>query len=275
MGKNKSKRKEGGQGPSFKLEEDPVLAMELARMHGSEEDTLEQHLEDASQTLRDKDSLSSLSVRQNAQAKFGNVQCESTAAEENRTMGKASHGVIRKPYASLFAKNRLPSNGSKLEYYNLEDNPIQLDGEDIQGSICPWERCLVGYFGGRFLVVPELRSKALKLAEAEMSFCSQLAKAKFLKNSDKGTKFFHNLIKIRHIKSGIPSITLGDETRSTSNKYVSDAFMQHYMGLLGTKRECMRLNPKIACKGKSLDPNQAIILTLPVAEEEIKSALSI
>ena len=83
-----------------------------------------------------------------------------------------------------------------------------------------------------------------------MSYCSQLAKAKFLKNSDKGTKFFHNMIKNRRMKSNIPSITLGDGNRSTSNKQISDAFVQHYMGLLGTKRVCMSLKPEIVCKGK-------------------------
>ncbi|GFZ03718.1 hypothetical protein Acr_16g0003420 [Actinidia rufa] len=35
--------------------------------------------------------------------------------------------------------------------------------------------------------VPDLRAKVLKLAEEELSFCTQLAKAKFLKNADKGT----------------------------------------------------------------------------------------
>ncbi|GFY92742.1 hypothetical protein Acr_08g0011380 [Actinidia rufa] len=103
--------------------------------------------------------------------------------------------------------------------------------------------------------IPELRSKALKLAEAEMSFCSQLAKAKFLKNSDKGTNFFHNLIKNRRVKSNIPSIILEDGSRSTSNKQVSDAFVQYYIGLLGSKAECTRLNRDIVHKRKSLDPN--------------------
>ena len=98
--------------------------------------------------------------------------------------------------------------------------------------------------------IQDLRAKALKLAEAEMSYCSQLAKAKFLKNSDTGTKFFHNMIKSRRMKSNIPSITLGDGNRSTSNNQISDAFVQHYMGLLGTKRVCMSLKPEIVCKGK-------------------------
>ena len=64
------------------------------------------------------------------------------------------------------------------------------------------------------IAVPDLKSKALKLAEAELSFCAQLAKAKFLRNSDKGIKFFHDLIKSKRSKSSISSITLKDGRRS-------------------------------------------------------------
>ena len=41
----------------------------------------------------------------------------------------------------------------------------------------------------------EVKSSAFKLAEAERSYCSQLAKMKYVKESDKGSKFFRDLIK--------------------------------------------------------------------------------
>ncbi|GFS37427.1 phytochrome and flowering time regulatory protein [Actinidia rufa] len=121
--------------------------------------------------------------------------------------------------------------------------------------------------------IPILRAKALKLAEAEMSFCSQIAKAKFLKNTDKGTKFFHNMIKSKRTRNNIPSLSLEDGSRSTSSKQVRDAFVQYYRGLLGTKRNCSRLNPDIARNGRILDQSQSIALVLPVTEEEIKNGL--
>ncbi|GFZ08668.1 hypothetical protein Acr_20g0004760 [Actinidia rufa] len=121
--------------------------------------------------------------------------------------------------------------------------------------------------------VLELRSKALKLAEAELSFCSQLAQAKYLKNSDKGTKFFHNLIKSNRAKNFIASITLEDGSRSTSNNQVSNAFVQYYMGLLGTKGDCIKLDRDIVLKGNILKAEQASNLIKAVSEEEIKSAL--
>ncbi|GFZ09693.1 hypothetical protein Acr_21g0002920 [Actinidia rufa] len=122
--------------------------------------------------------------------------------------------------------------------------------------------------------IPILRAKALKLAEAEMSFCSQIAKAKFLKNTDKGTKFFHNMmIKSKRTRNNLPSISLEDGSRSTSSKQVRDTFVQYYRGLLGTKRNCSRLNPDIARNGRILDQSQSLALVLPVTEEEIKNAL--
>ncbi|GFZ15878.1 hypothetical protein Acr_25g0002870 [Actinidia rufa] len=195
MGKNKNKRKEGGLGPSSKLEEDPILAMALTRTEKdphsgqtratpsisvkhleidgrsiavmvddgadadkdvdieasenlsvdseqiSEGESSERHSEDASQTLGD---------RQNAQMKSGKDQGQSSTVKRDDTEGKGCQVAMKKSFASLFAKSRLPSTGSKLEYINLDDGPIQLEKEDFMLLDCPWERCLVGYFGGRF-----------------------------------------------------------------------------------------------------------------------------
>ncbi|GFZ01062.1 hypothetical protein Acr_14g0006970 [Actinidia rufa] len=121
--------------------------------------------------------------------------------------------------------------------------------------------------------VPKLRSKALKLAEAEASYCSQLAKAKYLKNCDRCSKFFHDLIKSRQTKSIISSITLDNGSRSNSSKQISDTFVQFYTSLLGTKEVCSRLDTEIMSRGQRLDSSQADNLICPVTEEEIKKAL--
>ena len=55
---------------------------------------------------------------------------------------------MRKPYVSLFAENRLSTDGNKLTFYDQDEGPIKLGEKDIQGSDCQWERYLVGYFGG-------------------------------------------------------------------------------------------------------------------------------
>ncbi|XP_057478776.1 uncharacterized protein LOC130766093 [Actinidia eriantha] len=78
------------------------------------------------------------------------------------------------------------------------------------------------------------KQSAFKLAEAERSFCSQLAKMKYLKDSDKGSKFSHDLIKSNRNKSQIVSISLSDGSRSTSQQEVNESFIEFYKNLLGT-----------------------------------------
>ncbi|GFS40250.1 hypothetical protein Acr_00g0067380 [Actinidia rufa] len=123
------------------------------------------------------------------------------------------------------------------------------------------------------VAIPVLRANAVRLAEAELSYCSQLAKAKYLKNSDKGTKFFHDLIKSNRSKNHIASISLGEGGRSTSSKQVSEAFIHFYKDLLGSKENCIKLNRETVLRGKLLEAEQANLLLREVTEEEIKAAL--
>ncbi|GFS35287.1 hypothetical protein Acr_00g0038880 [Actinidia rufa] len=88
-------------------------------------------------------------VRQNAQEDSVNTKSEPSVAAGDRNKGNGSQ-AMKKSYVSLFARNRLPSTGSKLEFFNLEDGPVQIEKEEIQILDWPWESCLVGYFGGRF-----------------------------------------------------------------------------------------------------------------------------
>ena len=131
MGKSNKHRKRD-QGPSSKLEEDPILAVALARPdkgsrsgetsassitvkhieidgrsivvmfhNGAVAGTSGKQLEDVLQTLGDEDSSNLLDVRQNAQEK---PQCESPAIGEDKDMGKATQEVMKKSYVSLFCK---------------------------------------------------------------------------------------------------------------------------------------------------------------------------
>ncbi|GFY93055.1 hypothetical protein Acr_08g0014510 [Actinidia rufa] len=68
----------------------------------------------------------------------------------------------------------------------------------------------------------KMKQTAFNLAEAERSYCSQLAKMKYLKNSDRASKFFHDLIKIHRNKGQIVSIALPNGSRSKSQQEVND-----------------------------------------------------
>ncbi|GFS28741.1 hypothetical protein Acr_00g0003640 [Actinidia rufa] len=121
--------------------------------------------------------------------------------------------------------------------------------------------------------VPDLRRKAIKLAEAELSFCSQLAKAKYLKNSDKGTKFFHDMIKSNQAKNQIISLIKSDGTATTSANQISSLFVDYYKDLLGNKSDCPRMGMELLAAGPLVQEDQKQQLTRPVLDEEIKSAI--
>ncbi|GFY95994.1 hypothetical protein Acr_11g0003000 [Actinidia rufa] len=121
-------------------------------------------------------------------------------------------------------------------------------------------------------IVPDLRKKAIKLAEAELSFCSQLAKAKYLKNSDKGTKFFHNMIKSNKAKNQIISLTKADGTVTTSAKQISSLFVDYYTNLLGKNSDCPRMENEMIATGPLVQEEQSLQLISPVLDEEIKNS---
>ena len=72
----------------------------------------------------------------------------------------------------------------------------------------------------------EVKASAFELVEVESSYCSQLAKMKYIKESDKGSKFFHDLIKNNRNKGQIVSLTLLDGTRTSSQQEVNEAFIE-------------------------------------------------
>ncbi|GFZ00592.1 eukaryotic translation initiation factor 4E [Actinidia rufa] len=102
--------------------------------------------------------------------------------------------------------------------------------------------------------VADLRKKASRLAEAELSFCSQLAKVKYLKNCDRGTKFFHNLIKSNKARNQIVSLSNADGVTTTSPQQVSSLFVEYYKNLLGTRKDCQKLDNGILAEGDDKAP---------------------
>ncbi|GFZ11161.1 hypothetical protein Acr_22g0005590 [Actinidia rufa] len=121
--------------------------------------------------------------------------------------------------------------------------------------------------------VASLKKQSFRLAEADRSFCLQVAKAKHLKNCDKGTKFFHDLIKNNRAKSQIVALTKEDGSSTTSIQQVNSLFVQFYKNLLGVSSVCPRLDRDVLVEGKIVEEEHALSLLQPVLDKEIKSAL--
>ncbi|XP_057515007.1 uncharacterized protein LOC130796657 [Actinidia eriantha] len=119
----------------------------------------------------------------------------------------------------------------------------------------------------------EVKLSAFKLAEAERSFYSQLAKMKYLRYSDKDSKFFHDLIKSNMNKGQIVSITLSAGSRSTSQQEDNESFIKFYKNLLGSSSSCTPIDSHVLLDGMLLDEDQASALICAISNKEIKESL--
>ncbi|KAL0329452.1 UNVERIFIED_CONTAM: Retrovirus-related Pol polyprotein from type-2 retrotransposable element R2DM [Sesamum radiatum] len=80
----------------------------------------------------------------------------------------------------------------------------------------------------------DLRKKATFLAEAERHFYFQKAKIHFLKQGDRNTKFFHDMVKRNAARNSIMAITKADGSIITSAPEIAQEFVNFYTSLLGT-----------------------------------------
>ncbi|KAK4397731.1 hypothetical protein Sango_1248600 [Sesamum angolense] len=79
----------------------------------------------------------------------------------------------------------------------------------------------------------DLRKKATFLAEAERHFYHQKAKIHFLKQGDRNTKFFHDMVKMNGARNSILVITKADGSIITSAPDIAQEFVDFYTSLLG------------------------------------------
>ncbi|CAA0825250.1 Unknown protein, partial [Striga hermonthica] len=70
---------------------------------------------------------------------------------DSKEGNKANDNTIRhkRPFNELFANNRKPSNGLKLNYTKPTGNKVHLEKDDIDEVHKTWGYCLVGYFTHR------------------------------------------------------------------------------------------------------------------------------
>ncbi|KAK4389436.1 Retrovirus-related Pol polyprotein from type-2 retrotransposable element R2DM [Sesamum angolense] len=85
----------------------------------------------------------------------------------------------------------------------------------------------------------DLRKKATFLAEAERHFYFQKAKIHFLKQGDRNTKFFHDMVKRNAVRNSILAITKADGSIITSAPEIAQKFVNFYTSLLGTEDQTL------------------------------------
>ncbi|KAK4394386.1 hypothetical protein Sango_1909400 [Sesamum angolense] len=119
----------------------------------------------------------------------------------------------------------------------------------------------------------DLRKKATFLAEAERHFYFQKAKIHFLKQGDRNTKFFHDMVKRNAARNSILAITKADGSIITSAPDISQEFVDFYTSLLGTEDQTLLVDDGVLHLGPSLTSELASNLCRAVTPAEVKTAV--
>nr|GMC90863.1 Vestitone reductase [Ipomoea batatas] len=115
-----------------------------------------------------------------------------------------------------------------------------------------------------------LRKQACFYAEVECQFFSQKLK---LKNGDKGTKIFHDVVKKSNRDRSISCILNQNGQPTSSLAQVGDLFVDFFKDLLGSSRNRMLSRADFLSNGPLISSSQHAVLTKEVSNQEIKDAL--
>ncbi|KAL2223816.1 UNVERIFIED_CONTAM: hypothetical protein Sindi_3085000 [Sesamum indicum] len=119
----------------------------------------------------------------------------------------------------------------------------------------------------------DLRKKAVFLAEAERHFFYQKAKIHHLKEGDRNTKFFHDMVKRNVSRNSIGAITRADGTVITAAEDIVQEFVDYYTSLLGTEAHTLPVDDGVFEWGPLLTPEHTMELCRAVTPLEVKDAI--
>ncbi|KAL2248467.1 UNVERIFIED_CONTAM: hypothetical protein Sindi_2699000 [Sesamum indicum] len=119
----------------------------------------------------------------------------------------------------------------------------------------------------------DLRKKAIFLAEAERHFFYQKAKIHHLKEGDRNTKFFHDMVKRNVARNSIGAITRANVTIITAAEDIAQEFVDYYTSLLGTDAHTLPVDDGVFEWGPLLYPEHTVELCRTVTPLEVKDAI--
>lgn len=108
------------------------------------------------------------------------------------------------------------------------------------------------------------------MLEAERSF--QKARCNYLKQGDRCTKFFHDLILRNNKLNSIVAIRTSSGNTTTVPSKIACQFVEFYQWLLGAKVHRTRMNRELLENGPCVSFSDWQILTAPVLIEEVRLA---
>ncbi|KAL2246039.1 UNVERIFIED_CONTAM: hypothetical protein Sindi_2872100 [Sesamum indicum] len=118
-----------------------------------------------------------------------------------------------------------------------------------------------------------LRRKVIFLVEAERHFFYQKAKIHFLKEGDRNTKFFHDMVKRNVVRNSIGAVTKADGTVITTAEDIAQEFVDYYTSLLGTETHTLPIDNGMFEWGPILSLEHTAELYRAVTPLEVKDAV--
>lgn len=118
-----------------------------------------------------------------------------------------------------------------------------------------------------------LREKAMFFSEAERQFFCQKLKTNHLIGADRGSKYFHSLIKNKNRTHSINRVIDESGQSTTSLEQVSSAFVAYFSSLFGEDVDRIHCNGDIVTNGICITHEQGDALVAPVSDSEIKQAI--
>lgn len=119
----------------------------------------------------------------------------------------------------------------------------------------------------------DCRRHANFLLEAERQFLQQKMKTKHLLFADRGTSYFHSLVKKRNFVSTIPALIKAGGESTTSQEEVIDELLNFYNGLLCVDIHVNPISPEIVQNGPIISEDDSSYLSVAIDDLTIKDAL--
>ncbi|XP_011083358.1 uncharacterized protein LOC105165904 [Sesamum indicum] len=166
---------------------------------------------------------------------------------------------------------RLKSLKSALKAFNTQHyghistraKEADLALQDAQNQL---EVALQDYLG-------DLRRKVVFLVEAERHFFYQKAQIHYLKEGDRNTKFFHDMVKRNATRNSITAVTRVDGSIITAAEDIAQESVRYYTSLLGTEAHTIPVDDGVFDWGPKLSSELTVELCREVTALEVKEAI--
>lgn len=119
------------------------------------------------------------------------------------------------------------------------------------------------------LLAKKLRAECLSLRRTEYLILSQQVKNNFLVQADRGSKFFHDLIKATRKRRFIASIKGPDGQFTKSQHDMGSQFENYFVKLMGSRIDTTAPSQSICDRGPKLDPSCFEGLLAPVTKQDV------